>query len=119
MNFDKLNLLKIINEMLKKDHKQLWCGIQNDRFDQFWSVNKKLMEVTDGSECFRSIPYRIYQNDQAFVQKIFEPCAENGSKKNLGELLEFSLGNSENYKSMKTRLLLVNSLLNWYLFGNR
>ena len=85
--------------MLKKDHKQLWCGIQNDRFDQFWSVNKKLMELTDGTECFRSIPYRIYQSDQAFVQKIFEPCAENGSKKNLGELLEFSFGNSVNYKS--------------------
>jgi hypothetical protein len=31
-----------------------------DKFDQFWSINKKLMEVTDG-ECFKSIPFRIYQ----------------------------------------------------------
>jgi autophagy-related protein 5 len=68
--------------MQKKDHKQLWYGIQSgriminiimksisnktifiyvlDKFDQFWSINKKLMEVTDG-ECFKSIPFRIYQ----------------------------------------------------------
>jgi autophagy-related protein 5 len=52
---------KIINEMLKKDHKQLWYGYQNDKFDQFWSINKRLMEPIDGSDTFKSIPFRIYQ----------------------------------------------------------
>lgn len=88
---------KIINEMLKKDHKQLWLGIQNDKFDQFWSVNKKLMETTEG-DCFKSIPFRIYQNDQAFIQKIFEPSTETGKKRTLADLLDFIFG-ADSYKS--------------------
>lgn len=88
---------KVINEMLKKDHKQLWYGIQNDKFDQFWSVNKKLMEPSEG-ECFKSIPFRIYQNDKAFIQRVFEPCTETGKKKSLAELMEFIFG-SDSYKN--------------------
>ena len=52
---------KVINDMLKKDHKQLWFGLQNDKFEQFWSINKKLMEIIDGAESFKAIPFRIYQ----------------------------------------------------------
>jgi len=84
---------KIINDMLKKDHKQLWFGVQNDKFDQFWTVNKKLMEGMDGMDgCFRAIPYRIYQNDKSFVQTTFEPMSETGKKRSLGDLLESALG---------------------------
>lgn len=36
------------------------CGIFSDKFDQFWSVNRKLMEHT-GEELFKHIPFRIYQ----------------------------------------------------------
>jgi autophagy-related protein 5 len=76
--------------MQKKDHKQLWLGLNNgkhsctmfyvmyripyrahvitctdlpkflDKFEQFWSVNKRLMERT-GDELFKHIPFRIYQ----------------------------------------------------------
>jgi autophagy-related protein 5 len=93
---------KIINEMQKKDHKQLWYGIQSDKFDQFWSINKKLMEVTDG-ECFKSIPFRIYQNDKPFVQKIFEPIGENGKKRTFEDLLKVVYG--ETYKNFKLILI--------------
>jgi autophagy-related protein 5 len=47
---------KVINEMQAKDHKTLWNGVQSDKYDQFWSINKKLMEGE-----FKSIPFRIYQ----------------------------------------------------------
>jgi len=88
---------KVINEMLKKDHKQLWYGVQNDKFDQFWSVNKKLMETTD-NEYFKSIPFRIYQNDKSFIQKIFDPFNDLGQRKTLADLLEFVFG-SDSYKN--------------------
>lgn len=88
---------KVINEMLKKDHNQLWYGVQNDKFDQFWSVNKKLME-TSSSEYFKSIPFRIYQNDKGFIQKIFDPFTEVGHRKTLADLLEFVFG-GDSYKS--------------------
>jgi len=55
---------KVINAMQKRDHKQLWVGLQNDKFEQFWSVNKKLMEVSEG-EGFKQIPFRIYQASQS------------------------------------------------------
>ncbi len=32
----------------------------SDKFDQFWSVNRKLMEHTD-DQLFKHIPFRIYQ----------------------------------------------------------
>ena len=87
----------------------------SDKFDQFWSINQKLMEITDG-ECFKSIPFRIYQvsqdahlvesmscrilqnifslikNDKAFIQKLFEPLDENGKKKTLSDLFEAIFG---------------------------
>jgi autophagy-related protein 5 len=47
---------KVINEMQAKDHKQLWQGVHSDKFDQFWQINKKLMEGE-----FKAIPFRIYQ----------------------------------------------------------
>jgi hypothetical protein len=70
--------------MQKKDHKQLWHGFQNgmfaneqgffsqgqsgncflfskDKFDQFWFINKKLMEPSENSDAFKNIPFRVYQ----------------------------------------------------------
>jgi autophagy-related protein 5 len=98
---------KIINDMLKRDHKQLWFGVQNDKFDQFWTVNKKLMEVLDGMDCFRAIPYRIYQNDKAFIQSTFEPVSDTGKKRTLGDLLESVLGGM--YKQT-VRLVLIQGI---------
>uniref|UniRef100_A0A8C3D3C1 Autophagy related 5 n=1 Tax=Corvus moneduloides TaxID=1196302 RepID=A0A8C3D3C1_CORMO len=52
---------QVINEMQKKDHKQLWMGLQNDKFEQFWAINRKLMEYPPEDNGFRYIPFRIYQ----------------------------------------------------------
>ncbi|RMC13158.1 hypothetical protein DUI87_10690 [Hirundo rustica rustica] len=53
---------QVINEMQKKDHKQLWMGLQNDKFEQFWAINRKLMEYPPEDNGFRYIPFRIYQH---------------------------------------------------------
>ncbi|CAF87874.1 unnamed protein product, partial [Tetraodon nigroviridis] len=55
---------QVINDMQKKDHKQLWMGLQNDKFDQFWAMNRKLMEYSTEEGGFRYIPFRIYQVSQ-------------------------------------------------------
>jgi len=49
---------KIISQMQKKDHNQLWLGLSSDKFDQFWAINRKLMEGE--SDTFRHIPARFY-----------------------------------------------------------
>lgn len=52
---------QIISQMQKKDHKQLLLGILNDKFDQFWAVNRRLMESVD-QEGFKYIPLRCYSD---------------------------------------------------------
>ena len=54
---------KVVSSMQKKDHSQLWQGLQNDKFDQFWAVNRRLMEPsqgTDGNGGFKHVPVRMY-----------------------------------------------------------
>lgn len=63
----------VIRNLVKKECNQLWSGLVNDKFDQFWQVNKKLMERTD-NELFKSIPFRLYFPDYTYVQKIVKPC---------------------------------------------
>nr|AWV66691.1 autophagy-related protein 5 [Brachionus koreanus] len=89
---------KVINEMQRKDHQQLWNGIKSDKYEQFWTMNKKLMETSD-SDGFISIPFRIYQIDKPFIQKLFRPVSETGKRQTLKDLLEFIFGeNSSNLK---------------------
>jgi len=65
--------------MQKKDHNQLWLGLQNDRFDQFWSVNRRLMENSKDKP-FMNIPLRIYQQDvRGFVQILAKPTTDKNS----------------------------------------
>lgn len=77
---------QIINSMQKKDHKQLWLGLNNDKFEQFWSVNKRLMERS-GDELFKNIPFRIHQRDAAFLQKLSRPVNDLGEQQTLKHLL--------------------------------
>ena len=84
---------QIMNTMQKKEHKQLWMGLSNDKFDQFWAVNRKLMEC-GGEDLFKSIPFRIHQGDQPVLQKLFKPVCENGQLAVLNDLLECYVPNA-------------------------
>ena len=114
---------RVISAMQKKDHNQLWQGLQNgknksmlfsnanmgeaeyllnkypnqqliiiyllDKFDQFWAVNRRLMEVptnttaigdagnnrefSQAPSCFKHIPIRFYEGDKSMIQKLIKP----------------------------------------------
>ena len=70
---------QVINAMQKKEHNQLWLGLLNDKFDQFWLVNRKLMEPLNG-EHFKHIPIRFYHHDDStsFVQMLVKPTTDAG-----------------------------------------
>ncbi|TKC52594.1 hypothetical protein EI555_018043 [Monodon monoceros] len=61
-----------------------------DRFDQFWAINRKLMEYPAEENGFRYIPFRIYQTttERPFIQKLFRPVATDGQLHTLGDLLK-------------------------------
>lgn len=51
----------VMQNMQKKDHVQLWLGLMNDKFDQFWAINRRLMEQgADPESDFKYIPVRCY-----------------------------------------------------------
>lgn len=77
----------VMNSMKSVDHKQLWLGLCNDKFDQFWSVNKRLMERVN-SEPFRCIPLRIYQSDGVVLQKMFKTVSDNAKLLTFGDFVK-------------------------------
>ncbi|XP_044761391.1 autophagy protein 5 [Coccinella septempunctata] len=77
---------QIVSSMQIKDHNQIWMGLLNDKFDQFWAVNRKLMEVTPECENFRHIPFRCYLDD-GYRQMLVKPVSEDGQRKTLKDLL--------------------------------
>ncbi|XP_060572782.1 autophagy protein 5-like [Ruditapes philippinarum] len=90
----------VINGMQKKDHKQMWMGLVHDKFDQFWPINKRLMENT-GDDMFRYIPFRIYQIDRPFIQQLLKPHSEEGHEHTLEDLLKLALPDLGESKDQK------------------
>ncbi|KAI9590393.1 autophagy protein 5 [Glossina fuscipes] len=78
---------QVISAMQKKEHNQLWSGLINDKFDQFWAVNRRLMEPGAEQDTFKHIPIRFYEEDSAYMQKLISPLTETGQKKTLHDLL--------------------------------
>ncbi|CAF5089183.1 unnamed protein product, partial [Rotaria socialis] len=59
---------QIIGDMQKRDHKQLWNSLLQDKYEGFWNINMKLMAYTENLKYFRYIPFRIYILDKPFIQ---------------------------------------------------
>ncbi|VEN52452.1 unnamed protein product [Callosobruchus maculatus] len=88
---------QIASSMQKKDHNQLWLGLQNEKFDQFWAVNRKLMEASGDQDYFKYIPFRCYIDD-GYRQKLVKPVTEDNHKKTLQDLLEEIFPGNKNIK---------------------
>lgn len=68
-----------------------------DKFDQFWAVNRKLMEATGENDHFKHIPFRCYVDD-GYKQKLITPVHEDGRRKTLGDLLQEIFPNTKDSK---------------------
>lgn len=66
-----------------------------DKFDQFWAINRKLMESTP-EEGFKHIPFRLHIPCQPPIQKLVRPLTDDGRKVTLGDLLQEFLPDSSN-----------------------
>lgn len=67
----------------------------NDKFDQFWSVNGRLME-TNTEEGFKYIPFRCYTSEDKYIQRLVKPMNEEGQRKTLKHLLNEVFPDQEN-----------------------
>lgn len=66
----------VVKSMVQKDQNLLWTGLVDNKFDQFWQINKCLMEKP-GNELFKSIPFRLYFPDFTYTQKVIKPCTQD------------------------------------------
>lgn len=80
----------VMNAMKKNDHKQLWMGLCNNKFEQFWAVNKRLMERVN-SEPFRAIPVKMYLSDGTLLQRLFKAVSNTGELHTFGHFLKTCL----------------------------
>ncbi|KAK0089269.1 hypothetical protein PV325_008209 [Microctonus aethiopoides] len=92
----------VVSSMQKKDHNQLWLGLLNDKFDQFWAVNRRLMEPTNNDEGFKYIPFRCYTVDEKYIQKLVKPFNEEGERKTLKNLLKEVFPHEEKELQVRT-----------------
>lgn len=90
---------QIIGDMQKRDHKQLWNSLTQDRYEPFWAINQRLMSYTDNLQSFRYIPFRIHMMDKPFLQKLFCPYnAEENKWMTLKDLLQHSIEHELNFE---------------------
>lgn len=73
-----------------------------DKFEQFWSENKKLMEPIEGT-FFKHIPIHFYQSGSfVMLQTLVKPVTNDGNQLTLGELIK------QNYPLIDNRKLKKN-----------
>ncbi|GAA5814945.1 hypothetical protein MFLAVUS_008448 [Mucor flavus] len=87
---------KVMN-LSKRDQTQLWQSLASDHYDDFWTVNRQLVEFSNNN--LRNIPFKIYLPDNCPViqelvsfygdsEKEATPTMEDILRKSVPELLE-------------------------------
>uniref|UniRef100_A0A673L3U9 Autophagy protein 5 n=1 Tax=Sinocyclocheilus rhinocerous TaxID=307959 RepID=A0A673L3U9_9TELE len=80
---------QVINDMQKKDHKQLWMGLQNGKNYNFWKLGNqaKSFSLSFGFFFFFFF-FELTMSDRPFIQKLFRPVSPEGHTLTLGDLLK-------------------------------
>ncbi|VDP53474.1 unnamed protein product [Heligmosomoides polygyrus] len=85
-NYLKRRKDEIVSSMKIDEHKQLWLSLTHDRFDDFWSINRRLMESNEERPFF-DIPIRLYVLGKPFRQVLQPPLDGNGEHRTLSHSL--------------------------------
>uniref|UniRef100_A0A1I7UUY1 Autophagy protein 5 n=1 Tax=Caenorhabditis tropicalis TaxID=1561998 RepID=A0A1I7UUY1_9PELO len=73
---------EVTQSMMKDELPQLWRSVVNNNFDEFWGINRKLMETNNE---FSHVPLRIYYKDEPFKQALLTIKHTDGSLRTIGE----------------------------------
>lgn len=105
---------QIIGDMQKRDHKQLWNSLLQDRYEGFWNINVRLMSYTDNIQYFRYIPFRIYILDKPFIQKLFSPFDAENRTQTLFDLLSSALNHEAHCEQLANEKKILNTIIEDY-----
>ncbi|GMT10029.1 hypothetical protein PFISCL1PPCAC_1326, partial [Pristionchus fissidentatus] len=85
---------EVITSMKSEEHKQLWRGFTNDNFDEYWTVNKRLVDSSN-PEKIAHLPIRLYKAGSPMRQVPLSPFKSPSTPNLLSDVLE-SLDSSLN-----------------------
>ncbi|VDP07226.1 unnamed protein product [Soboliphyme baturini] len=77
---------EIISKMQKMEQKSMWNALLNDKFEQFWASNSRLMENSSINP-IKYLPIRVYNKDQTFIQRLISTNNENGQMNTVLDML--------------------------------
>ncbi|KAI9302609.1 autophagy protein Apg5-domain-containing protein [Cunninghamella echinulata] len=88
---------KVMN-LSKNDQSQLWQALSSESYDDFWSVNRHLLDSKGSS--LRNVPIRLYLPKQSpVIQDIVPFTKENGDDYLLSDVLKQLLPNLSLYST--------------------
>ena len=105
---------QIIGDMQKRDHKQLWLSLLQDRYEGFWNINIRLMSYTENIQYFRYIPFRIYILDKPFIQKLFSPFDAENRPQTFYDLLSSALNHEAHCEQSANEKKILNTVIEDY-----
>lgn len=80
---------EIIQSLTPQQFGQLWDSLRQFNFDDFWSINRKLMlNARSDHEPFKKIPVAIYREGQQPFQRLLAPTKDS-TEQTLADLIAF------------------------------
>lgn len=91
--FKEADCLKHRSEMTQtltpQEFGQLWESVKSDKFDDFWSINKKMMlNARSEPEPFKSIPFAVYREGSPIYQRLINSVDKDGKELTLEDLIK-------------------------------
>lgn len=91
-----MSFQRLMNDMKQSEHAMLWNGILNGSFDEFWTINRRLMDSKDTAihDCseYKNLPIRLYKPDRSYCQPLVtvpsDDNSDNNSITSLSDLLK-------------------------------
>lgn len=82
-----------ITGMKMDEHKRLWNSVAQSHFDDFWSINRKLMDCTEKQ--FDRVPLRIHRKGAPFKQGSLNFCQDETIGQAISKLLSEDISGME------------------------
>lgn len=70
-----------------------WASLP-DKFDQFWAVNRRLME-SGPEDGFKNIPVRMFDRDQPLLQRLYKSINDEKKKRTVRDLVRDAMPDRE------------------------
>jgi len=81
----------VMNNIRESENAMLWNGILTRSFDEFWTINRRLMDCNTSKQPlqYKHLAMRIYKTDKTYIQPFLSAPTEddNSTDITLGELL--------------------------------